>query len=67
MEKNEIKRSETIELVMFEYEDDDVSFNIALEFIYTHTKEYNDSEMLKIFSTPLEKDFLELPNFDDKK
>jgi len=42
----EVERSETVEIVLFEYEDDDVSFSISFEFVYSFTQQYDSEEVL---------------------
>ena len=41
----EVEHSETVEIVLFDYEDDDVSFCISFEFVYSFTQQF-DKEVL---------------------
>ncbi|MFC1648268.1 hypothetical protein ACFL1B_02305 [Nanoarchaeota archaeon] len=41
----ELEKSETVEIVLFDYEDEEVSFSISFEFVYTFTQSF-DTEVL---------------------
>ena len=44
-EKVEVERSETVEVVLFDYEDENVSFCISFEFVYTFNQELDTEQI----------------------
>ncbi len=42
----EVERTETVEVVLLEYQDEDESFTVSVEFVYTFTQEIPADEIL---------------------